>query len=301
MKKIIVTGATSMIGVAVIEEAIKNNIQVLAIVRKECNKLDRLPNSNLVKIIKCDLENLCQIPFEEQYDVFYHFAWRGTNKIERTNVMVQAKNISDTIKAVQLAKRMKCRKFIGAGSQAEYGIVKDVISENTKTDPVIAYGVAKLSAGKLAKCLCEQYGISFVWGRIFSVYGRYDNEETMINYALNNLLQGRDAHFSVATQKWNYLNEHDAGKIFYLLGKCNNIKGIYCIANEKSMRLKDYIEMIEKQVNSNAKCIYSGNSKDFSDVELQVDISKLKNDINYHRFIPFIDGIQEIVRFKNRS
>ncbi len=37
MKKIVVTGATSMIGVATINEAIKNNIEVLVILR--CKEL----------------------------------------------------------------------------------------------------------------------------------------------------------------------------------------------------------------------------------------------------------------------
>lgn len=35
MKKIVITGATSMIGIALIEQCIKKNIEVLAIVRKK--------------------------------------------------------------------------------------------------------------------------------------------------------------------------------------------------------------------------------------------------------------------------
>ena len=38
MKKIAVTGATSMIGIALIEECVKKNIEVLAIVRKKTKK-----------------------------------------------------------------------------------------------------------------------------------------------------------------------------------------------------------------------------------------------------------------------
>ncbi len=54
MKKIVVSGATSMIGVATINEAIKNNIEVLAIIRKDSKKIDRLPKSNIIKLLQYD-------------------------------------------------------------------------------------------------------------------------------------------------------------------------------------------------------------------------------------------------------
>ena len=44
--RVVVTGATSMIGVALIKECIKNSDQVLAIVRKGTKRLNRLPKSD---------------------------------------------------------------------------------------------------------------------------------------------------------------------------------------------------------------------------------------------------------------
>jgi len=41
MKKIAVTGATSMIGIALIEECVKKNIEVSAIVRKKTKNINR--------------------------------------------------------------------------------------------------------------------------------------------------------------------------------------------------------------------------------------------------------------------
>ena len=43
MKRVVVTGATSMIGVALIKECIKNGVEVLAIVRRQSVNLNRLP------------------------------------------------------------------------------------------------------------------------------------------------------------------------------------------------------------------------------------------------------------------
>ena len=48
MKKIVVTGATSMIGSALIEECVKHDIEVYAVLRSASGKQDRLPDSSLV-------------------------------------------------------------------------------------------------------------------------------------------------------------------------------------------------------------------------------------------------------------
>ena len=58
MKRIVVTGATSMIGAALIDESIKNDVEVLAITRKNSARLYRLPQSPLLHILECDLDEL---------------------------------------------------------------------------------------------------------------------------------------------------------------------------------------------------------------------------------------------------
>ena len=90
MKKIVITGATSMIGIALIEQCIKKNIEVLAIVRKKTKNISRLPVSKNVHILECDLEDLCNVQVNNKgYDVFYHFAWTNTRKGDRDDPQKQ--------------------------------------------------------------------------------------------------------------------------------------------------------------------------------------------------------------------
>ncbi len=296
MHKIVVTGATSMIGVALIEEAIKNHVKVLAIVRENSKRLERLPKSELLQVLPCDIEKLNSLPqIEDTYDIFYHFAWNYTDKNGRNDSVLQTKNIITTLDAVNLAHELKCRKFIGAGSQAEYGKVQGIISPDTHTNPEVPYGIAKYAAGQLSKKLCEQYGMDYVWGRIFSVYGCFDNEGTMLNYAIDQFIQGKNAEFSAATQMWNYLNEHDAGRAFYLLGKTKNAKGIYCIAHPQSKPLKNYITELREIFGDSAECSFAQFNADV--VGLNADVSKLKNDTGFCPQISFTDGMKKLIEY----
>lgn len=301
MNRVVITGATSMIGVALINECIKQNIEVLAIVRKGSQRIGRLPFSDLLKIYECNMEQLEMFSnFSEKYDVFYHFAWDFTAKSMRNNPILQEKNVKYTLEAVELAHKLGCKKFIGAGSQAEYGKVEDVISPYTPISPRIAYGVAKYTAGKLSEFLCRQYGMIHIWGRIFSVYGQNDNEGTMLNYAIDQFLKGELAKFSAATQMWDYLHETDAGRIFYLLGEIVEKSKTYCIANGNARQLKDFIMELKDMFEDNAICVFEDSTDNNDIIGFHVDTSDLFEDINYTPQISFKEGIRDMIQYRTK-
>ena len=298
IKGAIVTGATSMIGVAIIESCIKRNIPVLAVVRKNTKRINRLPDSHLVDICYCELDDLKSLKCEcGKYDVFFHLAWEGTTKQERDNPIIQEKNIKYALDAVEVARKSGCKKFIGAGSQAEYGRTDGVITSQTRVAPEISYGIAKYTAGKLTRKLCEQYGLIHIWARIFSVYGKYDNEETMINYAINTFLKGKDAEFSASTQMWDYLNEKDAGECIYRLGEFVNRNGVYCIASGDSRPLKDYMLEIKNTYFQDANIIFA-EEDERSKYGIVPYVEDLFEDIGYKPEITFAEGIKLLIESK---
>lgn len=301
MKRVVVTGATSMIGVALIRECIRNQVEVMAIVRRQSVRLDRLPNSAFVTVCECELDELNSITADEKkYDAFYHLAWGYTSKADRDHPVLQEMNIKYTLDAVELARRLGCDKFIGAGSQAEYGKVDHIILPDTKAEPLISYGIAKYAAGKLSAKLCSRYGMTHIWGRVFSVYGRYDNEGTMINYAVDSFLKKETARFSAATQLWDYLHEKDAGRIFYLLGERVVENKVYCIASGKSRPLKEFILEIRDILGPDMKCEFASDT-DAGFISLETDISGLARDTGFCPQVPFREGILDLVPYRRQK
>jgi UDP-glucose 4-epimerase len=146
MKNVVITGATGMIGRTLVEVLLKNDINILAIIRKDSKKRNTLPINKKIKIIECNLDELKELNINSTYDTFFHFAWDGTFGESRDNLYVQNLNVKYTLDALELAHRIGCNTFIGAGSQAEYGRVNGMIFPNTKTEPENGYGIAKLAA-----------------------------------------------------------------------------------------------------------------------------------------------------------
>ena len=294
MKKIIISGATSMLGIATIEAALPDDVEIYAVVRTSPDRSGRIPLSEKIKIVRGDLQSMKQIDgLPVDADVFYHFAWAGTNKADRDNPCLQEKNIAYTLDAIELAHRIGCKSFVYAGSQAEYGPVNGTIDENTKHAPMISYGIAKYAAGILGKKLCESYGIKHIWGRIFSIYGPHDNEGTMLDYAIKSFDRHESAHFSAATHTWNYLYESDAGVMFYKMSQEDLNSGIYLVASDKSLQLKQYIFMLQKAYGDNAEVEFAKEGEE--PPSLRVDNSKTLEELQYIPKVPFEEGIARMI------
>ncbi len=295
--RIVLTGATSMIGVALINECIENGDTVLAIVREGTSRLKRLPESDLVQVEYADLDTLDNVKGDGQpYDVFYHFAWGHTAKAERDYPLAQEDNIRTTLEAVNLANKLGCKRFVGAGSQAEYGNYTSAISEDTVPNPITSYGISKYSANMLSRRMCQQLDIKHIWARIFSVYGCNDNEGTMLNYAIDQFLNGEPAGFSAATQTWNYLFETDAGKMFYLLGKKDIESGVYHVAGNESKPLRQFIQQVASKF-ENAKCEFAAPG-DATVYGIEPSTTKSYQALDFTPSVSFDEGINKVIEYR---
>ena len=300
MKKIVVTGATSMLGVATIEECLKSGIEVVAVVHKNTKNFYRLPQSSALKIIEANLDELstCTPDFNDA-DVFYHFAWAATTHEGRLNVDVQEMNIRYTLDAVRLAQRCGCQKFIFAGSQAEYGLSDKPLNRDTPIKPFTAYGVSKFAAGKLAEMLCDSLGLTFVWTRILSVYGINDGANTLISYVVDCYKKNSQPVLTGCEQIWDYLYADDAARAFRLLGQCPT-EGVYVVGSGVGLPLKSYLEKIYRLMKPNVPLVFGGKPYAKNQVMyLAADISDLKRDTGFEPQISFEEGIARILKARD--
>lgn len=300
MKKAIITGATGMVGATLSEQLLKDGIEVSGIVRPSSKKMGNLPEDPLLNIIECDVDNLASLKnvLTCDYDVFYHFAWNGTYGSSRDDIHLQLQNVKDTLDAVELAHYLGCTVFVGAGSQAEFGAVEGTISDTLPKNPVTGYGIAKLSACKMSRVLCEQYGIRHNWGRIVSTYGPKDNSYTMVMSSIINMLDGKRMKFTKGEQVWDYLYGEDCSRAFYLIGKYGKPGKAYTIGSGKTKYLKDYIKIIRDAINPQLE-IGIGELPYYPNqvMKLCADITELSNDTGFVPQVSFEEGIKKTINW----
>ena len=304
MNHAVITGATSMIGAALAEQCVKRGTAVTAVVRPECRKIERLPHGgNLLRLIECPIyryKELPQLIGRQEGSVFYHMAWAATGEQRNERIAEQCDNIQYTLQALHAAKEIGCSRFIGAGSQAEYG-VRTAEMRKTRPDSMVQpdtpYGIAKYAAGRLAKKAADSLGIEYIWTRIYSVYGPYDKETSMISCALKNILEGKRTAFTEGRQLWDYLYSEDAGRALYLLGTYGRDGGVYNIASGESRPLRDFIEALFQVCGKKEGAQGLGEKHAASDINLCADIEALKRDTGFTPEVGFAEGIRKTMEW----
>jgi len=322
MKRAIVTGATGMIGTALIKELLRSDIEVTAIVRPDSDRTERLAgevakmgglqeNFHMVLLNLSDLgEDEAEVAVrrvaeskkctdrEDICDMFFHLGWEGTFGASRNDKELQDKNVQNTLDAVWLAYRLGASVFVGAGSQAEYGRVPDgtKLGASTPTHPENEYGRGKLKAGVDSRAVCKALGIRHIWCRILSVYGPGDGSKTMIMSGIYSLLKGERPKYTKGEQLWDYMYADDAAGALLALAERGEDGGIYPLGSGNVRPLREYMEIIRDNTNKNAELgIGEIEYAPGQVMYLCADISDLQRDTGFTPTTPFEEGIQKTI------
>lgn len=302
----IVTGATGFIGRALCRELLEHKETVIAVVRPGSVKRAKLEHliqeqgnyAEMLTIVELDLDHLYELnkKYHIQADVFYHLAWNGSSGEERDDFDIQYSNIKYTANAIKAAKACDCKKFVGAGSQAEYGVVHGVTKEDeTVPHPFMMYGAAKLATYHMGRVLAEQIDIAFVWPRIYSVYGVGENPGTLVNYVIETLRNSGVPELSTCENMWNFMYITDCVRALRILGEKDGVGGIYNVASEDTRPLKEFVEEIRDIVAPDMKL---GFGEKESNPErtfwLEPSIGRLRN-LDFKMRVTFVKGIAQKV------
>ncbi len=295
MNKIIVTGATGCVGSAIVRRALAQGMEVTCIVHEGSKRLSNLPQDEKVKIAECNLSDYSSLRLDNTYDAFIHMAWEKTFGASRDDAESQMRNIQYTLDACHLAKRCGCSVFVGAGSQAEYGVQSVDLTPDLPVKPESGYGIAKYAAGKLSAMLCKSLGIRQNWVRILSIYGPNDGENTLISYVIRELKAGHSPELTKCEQIWDYLYADDAADAILAIAEKGIDGKAYPLGSGRCRKLSDYIEDIRNIINPSIEIKYG--AKDYyphQPMYLVANIKELTIDTGWIPRCSFVKGIEKI-------
>lgn len=319
VNRAVISGATGTIGIALINECIEQNTEVIVLANPASKRLDRIPKSELVRVIFC---GLMELKSEEAFakitgvndiglsgckenekdggfaDVFFHLAWAGTFGDDRNNMELQIKNVEYALDAVRLAKSLGCHTFVGAGSQAEYGRVSGVLKADTPCNPENGYGIYKLKASEETRKLCNELGLNHVWPRVLSIYGPFDGPRTMIMSTIASLLKGESPALTKGEQLWDFLYSADAAKAFMAMAQSGVNGKIYPVGSGVAKPLREYVETLRDEIDPDitlgfGKVPYS----DKQVMHLEADISALTADTGFVPQTSFKEGVCKTIEW----
>ena len=303
MKNIVITGATSFIGIHLIRQLTKDNNNKLHIIVRENNKkkekLKKIEKEKNIDVYKIDMDEYFKIKEYINFkpDILIHLSWNGTRKPQRDDEILQENNYLNSIDLFENMVELGCKKIINIGSQAEYGISDKIISEDDETSPNTWYGIYKLKLCNEMFNRFKEKDLNFYHIRVFSIYGIGDDDNTLIMSSIKKLKQNMDLELTKSSQNWNFLNVNDLVKAIEIFVKKDDIKtGIYNIASKETKQLKEYIEELKDIMGSKSKLLFGEISyPKEGKVSINPDITKIQSNTQWREEITFEQGIKEII------
>lgn len=245
---IFVTGASGFIGSYLVKELINCGHQILCLKRI---------TSNLYRIEDCGgkinwvntKDNWMDKFRDFNPEIVFNLAWDGVSSADRVIWNKQIGNVQFQQTLLDLSLECKVRKFIGVGSQSEYGDFEGTIDENYPTAPKTAYAATKLACLDILRSFCDINNMEWYWFRVFPQFGPMESGTWLIPSLIKSMCTQDHMDLTPGEQQLPYLYVGECAKAIASPINAGDKSGIYNICADNPLPLKTIVSTIRDKVN----------------------------------------------------
>ena len=288
MRRVLVTGAAGFLGWNLVQYLLAQGFFVEAIVRPASKSNARLLPHPHLRVVPLAMEEIAHLPehVTEPLDSAVHLAWDP----RRMDMSVQMESLSAAVELVTALGIIGCRRFLGIGSQAEYGNADDVMREDAVPHPVTPYGAAKVAVLHLTRVHAAVCGMDWMWGRVFSVYGTCEPATTLLASLAAALRRGETMRMTAGTQMWDYLYAADAAAAMTALLTHGRAGEVYNIAHGDVRPMRSFTEEMRALLAPDAVIAYG--TADRAALSLRPTVEKIAVHTGWRAATSFAEGVR---------
>ncbi|HLK88475.1 MAG TPA: NAD(P)-dependent oxidoreductase [Polyangia bacterium] len=243
--RVLVTGSSGFIGSAVVEDLGRAGHDVLAVDRVPASGARRKRWPALAGEAAIDLEDPAAVGRclrDLRPEALVHLAWYA-DPADYLTSPANLSSLSVTLRLLDSALEMGCRKLVVSGSCVEYAASTRPLDERDATAPTTLYGACKQAAGTVARVLCGSAGAELSWARIFHLHGPGEDRRRLIPWVAGELRAGRPVELTDGTQVRDHLHVADvAAGLRALLAP--GAAGIFNVCSGEPVTLRQVLETV---------------------------------------------------------
>jgi UDP-glucuronate decarboxylase len=243
--RVLLTGATGFIGSHVARRLVTAGCEVHALIRPGSDPWrlrDVLPS---LALVPCDLfaarerlEHLDRI----RPELCLHLAWYA----EPGKYWTSPENLRFVSTSLELANELAglgCKRFVGAGTCAEYDTDHGYLSEMSPILPRSLYAASKLGVWLILEQLAKETGMEVAWLRFFYQYGPYEDRRRLVPAVIRALLRGETARTTAGAQVRDMLHIEDVAAAVWAVAR-SNLTGPVNIGSGQPVTVRQIVEAI---------------------------------------------------------
>jgi len=237
--KVAVTGATGFIGRRVVTALAQRGIEVIALSRnppgEECRPGVHWETLDIDSPTSGTIERLARV------DRLIHLAWgelRDFRSVRHFEVLlpVHYRFLKQVVEA-------GLEHLCVAGTCLEYGLHSGCLHEELPSEPVTAYGHAKLALYRQLCFLKQTRHFALDWARFFYLYGEGQPASTLYSQVQAAIADGADSFpMSPGEQLRDYLPVEEAAGLLVRLALCGADAGVVNLCSSSPVSVRSLVE-----------------------------------------------------------
>lgn len=306
-RRVLVTGGYGFIGSHLIKRLILEDCKIFILERKNSNpwRIENILNN--VKVLEADIssyEEVNKCIENTKPEFVFHLAAYGVDSSKKEYVKAVNTNILGIVNLLSALKKIECKKVVTLGTCAEYGHRTEVMKEDMRLMPVSVYGSTKACSTILAHQIASENNISIVTLRPFGIFGEGEATHKIFTHIILSILKNEDVKLTKCEQYRDYCYVENIVDGILLAAKNNNVKNdIFNIATGEAHKLKFYVELILKHINTSKRPLYGAVPYRKNEMWApRADVRKIKEVLNWEPKVSLEDGIIRTINwYKNNK
>lgn len=266
--KTLITGAGGMVGSHMVELLYQQGHEVIGVWHKNKKNIEQI--SSPIRFVQCDIrygQGIDELIMDNLPDVIYHLAAQSYPTVSWVSPAETIDvNINGTIAIYEAIK--KARKYIDhnydpmvvvACSSAEYGETLNqlegdevYVKESASLQPLHPYGVSKVGQDLISFQYFMNDHIRCIRARIFNSTGTRKVNDVTSDFTKRAIMAERTGIYKLRVgnleTKRAIMDQRDLVRALILLAEKGNAGDVYNISSERIYKMRDIVEIIEKQM-----------------------------------------------------
>lgn len=292
MKRVLLTGATGLIGKYAIKPLLDVGFEVFAVSSSESAGA----GINWIKADLLDFGNIKNLFNQIKPQYLLHFAWDTTpGSYLETNLNFDW--VQSSLEMLKQFKQNGGKRAVYAGTCFEYKFQDEPLTEYGELNPTSTYAKCKNHLNGLCTIYSEKNDLSFGWGRIFYVFGEKENEKRLVAHIIKSLKEDKEVLITAGELIKDYMFAADIAAAFVKFLD-TDVKGCVNICTGQPTKVKEVSGIIAKKMGKEHLVKYEDRVSNDAKIILG-DTTRLLKEVGYSMKYTLEQGLDIVIGAEN--
>jgi len=297
MKRVVVTGATGFIGRQALLPLLDSGYEVHALYTR-----NPIESDSRIHWHKCDLfeKDTVEGLFSDIKPThLLHLAWYVSPGDYKTSPENE-RWIDASLDLLKTFQKNGGSRAVFAGTCMEYDWTtgQEYLKEDSPVSSDTVYGRAKNETRLRSEDFAKAVGLSFVWGRIFNLYGPYEASRRFVPQVIQSFLRGDMPAINPDNPILDFSHVCDIAGAFTAL--CDSdATGIINIGSGNATSLYEIANVIADILEK--KELVSAPTTSTTQTRVVADITRLRDEVGWHARFDLRAGLEETIEWWKKT